>query len=65
MLESPFNKVEGLKDYNFIKNKLQHGYFFAREYCDIFKKTYFCRPPLVAASIISSTGIRILKWWRS
>ena len=28
MLVSPFNEVEGLKDYNFIKNKLQQGYFF-------------------------------------
>ena len=40
VLESLFNKVAGLKAYNFIKKELEHRCFPI-----IFKNTFFCRTP--------------------
>ena len=43
MWESPFNKAEGLKGYNFINRRSSTGVF--REYCEIFKNNFFYRTP--------------------
>ena len=41
--ESPFNKAEGLKGYNFINRRSNTG--VVREYCEIFKNNFFYRTP--------------------
>ena len=49
MLESRFNKVEGLKAYNFIQKETQTQEFSC-EYREIFKNTYFEKYQQTAAS---------------
>ena len=43
LLESFFNKVAGLKAWNFIKKRLQHRYF--PEILPNFSKNFICRTP--------------------
>ena len=49
-LESLFNKVEGLKVFNFIKKETPPRLFFC-EYCEIFRKNFLYGTPPVAASV--------------
>ena len=44
-----FNKVAGLKEFNFIKKRLQH--MLSSEYFEIFYRTLFYRTPPVTASV--------------
>ena len=48
VLESLFNKVSGLQDLQLYLKRLQH--IFSREYCKIFKNSFFDAAPPVAAS---------------
>ena len=56
VLESLFNKVAGRKACNFIKKETPTQ-AFSVEYCQIFKKSYFYRAPLVAASGLNGLWI--------
>ena len=47
-MESPLNKVAGLKACSFIKKRLHPTQVFFCEYCEIFKSSSFYKTPLVA-----------------
>ena len=60
MLESLFNKVEGLRPATLLKKRLQHRCFpvmFFCEYCEIFKNIYFVEHLPTAAFVLGTHAI--------